>query len=166
MATRPCCSARICPKDLPEGELHPIRLRLVSALLFLGLLYGRSGSGGAIATNSTLVIPFSRADRRRKIARVQIPDHCGNGHRLTVGNVRIDQRELRNQSGAVLREVEAGRTIVVTRNGTPVGELRPIRRHRFVPRATIVDAAARAPRIDADRFRADLDAVINPHING
>ena len=47
----------------------------------------------------------------------------------------------------------------VTCNGTPVGELRPIRRHRFVPRATIVDAAARAPRIDADRFRADLDAV-------
>jgi len=78
----------------------------------------------------------------------------------------ITQRELRNQSGAVLREVEAGRTIVVTRNGTPVGELRPIGRHRFVPRATIVDAAARAPRIDADRFRADLDAVINPHING
>ena len=32
---------------------------------------------GAIATNSTLVIPFSRGDRRGKIARVQIPDHCG-----------------------------------------------------------------------------------------
>ncbi|PYY19542.1 MAG: prevent-host-death protein, partial [Acidobacteria bacterium] len=32
----------------------------------------------------------------------------------------ITQRELRNQSAAVLREVEAGRTIVVTRNGTPV----------------------------------------------
>ena len=77
----------------------------------------------------------------------------------------ITQRELRNQSAAVLREVEAGRTIVVTRNGTPVGELRPIRRHRFVARAAIADAAARAPRIDADRFRTDLDAVINPHID-
>ena len=53
------------------------------------------GSGAAIATNSTLVIPFSRADRRRKIARVQVPDHCDNGHWLTVGNVRIDQRERR-----------------------------------------------------------------------
>ena len=51
------------------------------------------GCGGATATKkSTLVIAFSRADRRRKIVRVQIPDHCGNGHRLTVGNVRIDQR--------------------------------------------------------------------------
>src|SRR5208283_1159771 len=36
----------------------------------------------------------------------------------------ITQRELRNQSAAVLREVEAGRTIIVIRNGTPVGELR------------------------------------------
>jgi prevent-host-death family protein len=42
-------------------------------------------------------------------------------------NRKITQRELRNQSAAVLREVEAGRTIVVTRNGTPVAELRPIR---------------------------------------
>lgn len=80
-------------------------------------------------------------------------------------NRTITQRELRNQSAAVLREVQAGRTIVVTRNGTPVGELRPIRRHLFVPRAAIADAANRAPRIDAARFRADLDAVINPHID-
>jgi prevent-host-death family protein len=43
----------------------------------------------------------------------------------------ITQRELRNDSGAVLREVEAGRTIIVSRNGTPVGELRPIRRRRL-----------------------------------
>jgi prevent-host-death family protein len=77
----------------------------------------------------------------------------------------ITQRELRNHSAAVLREVEAGRTLVVTRNGTPVGELRPVRRRRFVPRAMISDSAPRAPRIDAERFRADLDAVINPHTN-
>jgi prevent-host-death family protein len=43
------------------------------------------------------------------------------------------QRELRNQSAAVLREVEAGQTIIVSRNGMPVGELRPIRRRHFVP---------------------------------
>ncbi len=76
----------------------------------------------------------------------------------------ISQRELRNDSGAVLREVEAGRTVVVTRNGTPIGEIRPIRRRRFVPRATIAEAASRAPRIELERFRADLDAVIQPHI--
>lgn len=75
----------------------------------------------------------------------------------------ITQRELRNDSGAVLREVEAGRTIIVSRNGTPVGELRPIRRRRFVPRATIADASAHAARIDGGQFRADLDAVVAPH---
>ncbi len=75
----------------------------------------------------------------------------------------ITQRELRNDSAAVLREVEAGRTLIVSRNGTPIGELRPIKRRRFVPRAAIAEAAARAARIDATRFRADLDAVIDPH---
>jgi prevent-host-death family protein len=78
----------------------------------------------------------------------------------------ITQRELRNDSGAILREVEAGRTVIVSRNGTPVGELRPIRRGRFVPRAAIADAAARAARVDARRFRADLDAIVDPHSDG
>jgi len=78
----------------------------------------------------------------------------------------ITQRELRNQSAAVLREVEAGRTLVVTRNGTPVAELRPIRPRRFAPRSILADAAARAPRIDAGRFRADLDAVVDQGIDG
>ena len=77
----------------------------------------------------------------------------------------INQRELRNQSAAVLREVEAGETVVVTRNGTPVAELRPIRQRRFVPRATLTEGAAHAPRIDAVRFRADLDAVIDQRLD-
>ena len=81
-------------------------------------------------------------------------------------NRMITQRELRNQSAAVLREVEAGRTVVVTRNGTPVAELRPIQPRQSVPRAALADAAIRAPRIDADRFRADLDAVIGQHVDG
>lgn len=39
---------------------------------------------------------------------------------------KISQRQLRNDSGAVLRAVEAGETFVVTSNGRPVAELRPI----------------------------------------
>lgn len=77
----------------------------------------------------------------------------------------INQRELRNQSAAVLRDVEAGETIVVTRNGTPVAELRPIRARRFVPRATLMQASAQAPRIDAAQFRVDLDAVIDQRLD-
>ena len=78
----------------------------------------------------------------------------------------INQRELRNASAKVLREVQAGQTVIVTRNGVPVAEMRPIRLHRFVPRAAIAEAAARAPRIDVRRFRADLDAVVNQSVDG
>lgn len=81
-------------------------------------------------------------------------------------NRTITQRELRNDSGAVLREVQAGQTVVVTRNGVPVAELRPIPPRRFVPRAVIAGAARRAPRIDAGRLRADLDAVVDPSVDG
>ena len=37
---------------------------------------------------------------------------------------------------------------------------------RFVSRAVINDAVRSAPRIDAHRFRADLDAMIDTHIDG
>lgn len=88
-------------------------------------------------------------------------DKCYDG---TMNRV-ITQRELRNQSAAVLREVEAGRTFVLTRNGTPVAELRPIWPRQFVPRASIADAGARAPRVNARQFRADLDSVIDQSID-
>jgi prevent-host-death family protein len=74
----------------------------------------------------------------------------------------ITQRELRNDSAAILREVQAGNTLIVTRNGTPVAELRPIGPRRFVPRTTVAEVAQRAPRIDAKRFRRDLDRTVDP----
>jgi prevent-host-death family protein len=77
----------------------------------------------------------------------------------------ITQRELRNDSGAVLREVQAGQTIIVTRNGVPIAELRPIQPRRFAPRAAIADAARHAPRIDAGRLRADLDRVVDQSVD-
>jgi prevent-host-death family protein len=78
----------------------------------------------------------------------------------------ITQRELRNDSARVLREVQAGQTIVVTRNGTPVAELRPIPPRRFVPRAVIAEAGRHAPRVDLARLRNDLDAVVDPSVDG
>lgn len=78
----------------------------------------------------------------------------------------ITQRELRNASAAVLREVQAGQTLIVSRNGVPVAELRPVPPRRFVPRAVIADAARRAPRVDARRLRADLDAIADQSIDG
>jgi prevent-host-death family protein len=76
----------------------------------------------------------------------------------------ITQRELRNDSAAVLREVQAGRTLVVTRNGTPIAELRPVPPRRFVPRQVIAETARRAPRIDAEQFRRDLDRFVEPFV--
>jgi prevent-host-death family protein len=77
----------------------------------------------------------------------------------------ITQRELRNDSGAVLRAVQAGETVTVTRNGTPVAELRPVGRARMVPREVIAAGRDAAPSIDADRFRADLDALVDPSLD-
>ena len=78
----------------------------------------------------------------------------------------ISQRELRNDSGAILREVQSGRTLVVTRNGVPVAELRAVPQRRFVPRPVIAGAALHAPRVDADALRADLDAVVDQSVDG
>jgi prevent-host-death family protein len=78
----------------------------------------------------------------------------------------VTQRELRNDSGAVLREVQAGQTVIISRNGVPIAELRPIPPRRYVPRAAIADAARRAPRVDAGQLRADLDAVIDQSVDG
>lgn len=38
----------------------------------------------------------------------------------------ISQRELRNESGRVLREVEAGQEFVVTRRGVPTARIVPL----------------------------------------
>lgn len=78
----------------------------------------------------------------------------------------ISQRELRNDTATVIRQVQAGRTLVLTRNGTPVAEIRPLPPRRFVSREVIADAGARAPRVDADQYRRDLDSVVDQDIFG
>lgn len=57
-----------------------------------------------------------------------------------------------------MRALDEGDSFVVTRNGVPVGELVPLRRHRFVSSAAVVALFRDAPAVDAARFRADLDA--------
>ena len=76
----------------------------------------------------------------------------------------IAQRELRNDNAKVIDAVVGGETFLVTRNGEPVAELRPIqpRRRTFVPREEIGLLAAGGVRIDRHRFRADVDQWIDP----
>ena len=71
----------------------------------------------------------------------------------------ITQREFRNQSGEIMRDLDDGETFIVTRNGVPVAELTPLRRHRFVPAETAAAIFRSAPAIDYRQFRADLDAL-------
>jgi prevent-host-death family protein len=75
----------------------------------------------------------------------------------------IAQRELRNDNAKVIDAVTAGETFVVTRNGEPVAELRPIRaaRRTFISRDEVAALAPAGVRIDHHRFRADLDRVID-----
>jgi antitoxin (DNA-binding transcriptional repressor) of toxin-antitoxin stability system len=74
---------------------------------------------------------------------------------------RITQRELRNDSGRIMRALDQGKTFVVTRNGVPVGELIPLRQRVFVPTEAVLAAFAGAPRIESRRFRKNVDAVID-----
>ncbi|MCC5951235.1 MAG: hypothetical protein JJU45_03985 [Acidimicrobiia bacterium] len=74
----------------------------------------------------------------------------------------ITQRELRNSSGEIMRRLDAGETFIVTRAGQPVGQLSPLRRQRFVAAEAVADLFHRAPAIDPERLRSDLDAVAAP----
>lgn len=58
-----------------------------------------------------------------------------------------------------MRALDRGDSFVVTRRGVPVGELTPLGRRRTVSVTALLDALAGAPAIDAERLRADLDAL-------
>ena len=75
----------------------------------------------------------------------------------------IAQRKLRNENSKVIDAVVAGETFVVTRSGVPMAKLRPIvtTRRTFVPTAQHGALVTAGPRIDRDRFKADLDRVVD-----
>ena len=76
----------------------------------------------------------------------------------------ISQRELRSDSGRIMRALSEGRTFVVTSNGRPVGELRPLRRRRFVGAAAAIGVFRHAPHLDWQRIREDLDPVVDQDV--
>ncbi|HEX4668903.1 MAG TPA: type II toxin-antitoxin system prevent-host-death family antitoxin [Solirubrobacterales bacterium] len=73
----------------------------------------------------------------------------------------ISQRELRNQSGEIMRELDRGEEFIVTSNGRPVGELRPIRPRQFVPTGVLQAALRGVGPLDHREFRADVDAILD-----
>ncbi len=76
----------------------------------------------------------------------------------------ITQRELRNDSGNIMRRLDQGESFVVTRNGVPVGELIPLRRRRFVAAETVLAVFHNAPPVDAAAFREDVDRHLSQDI--
>ena len=76
----------------------------------------------------------------------------------------IPQRELRNENAKVIDAVAGGETFIVTRNGEPVAELRPMHsgRRMFISREEVAELATASIRIDRSLFRADLDRAIDP----
>ena len=75
----------------------------------------------------------------------------------------ITQRELRNDSGEIMRALDRGEDFIVTRNGVPVGELRPARR-RFVARELLLEMFHGAPQVDDQRLREELDEVVDQDV--
>jgi antitoxin (DNA-binding transcriptional repressor) of toxin-antitoxin stability system len=58
--------------------------------------------------------------------------------------------------------VERGQSFIVTRDGHPIGELIPLRRHRqLVSRQEFMAMSRNVPAIDLGAFRADQDAALD-----
>ncbi len=60
-----------------------------------------------------------------------------------------------------MRGLDRGEEYVVTRNGVAVGALAPLQRRRFVAAEAALAAFTTAGPVDAERLRADLDAVLD-----
>ncbi|MFI7441406.1 type II toxin-antitoxin system Phd/YefM family antitoxin [Nonomuraea indica] len=71
----------------------------------------------------------------------------------------ITQREFRNDSAAVMNQVEAGETFHITRNGVEVAELRPLPRHRRLSAEELVAKHRQLPRVDYAAMRREADDV-------
>ena len=73
----------------------------------------------------------------------------------------IGQRQLRNDSGAVMRRVEQGESFVVTRNGRPIADLVPHAEARDDHRLTLAEvheAFRSLPPMNSAEWRAERDA--------
>jgi prevent-host-death family protein len=74
--------------------------------------------------------------------------------------VDVTIRDLRNRGGEVIDNLTSGERCVITRNGTPVAELRPLSSPG--PRLEAILAEWRKlPTVDPDRMRGEIDELID-----
>ncbi|HRP07177.1 MAG TPA: type II toxin-antitoxin system prevent-host-death family antitoxin [Gemmatimonadales bacterium] len=73
---------------------------------------------------------------------------------------RVTVRDLRNRGGQVLDQVARGTSVLVTRDGHPIAELRPVRT-RPLPAAELLARWRTVPAVDGDALRADIDSLLD-----
>lgn len=100
----------------------------------------------------------ARHGKPKKILRTLATDSSGSGP------IRIPVRDLRNDSAGVLRQVEAGRTFLITVAGREVAELGPVAsRSRFATKAAVEEIIREAP-LD-DQFISDVHTALGDRID-
>lgn len=75
----------------------------------------------------------------------------------------VSIRDLRNHGGEVIERVLRGESVTISKSGTPVAELVPIRA-RPLPAHVVIDRWKRLPAVDPEGLRADLDALLDPNV--
>ena len=69
-------------------------------------------------------------------------------------------RDLRNHGGEVVDRAAQGESVIITRGGKPVAELRSLARPGLTAAALLV-RWHRLPRLDPEELREDVDAVMD-----
>jgi antitoxin (DNA-binding transcriptional repressor) of toxin-antitoxin stability system len=68
-------------------------------------------------------------------------------------------RDLLDRGGEILDRVAAGEAMIVTRDGEPIAELRPLPR-RPLSASLLLQRWRRLPTVDPTLLRADIDSVL------
>jgi len=72
----------------------------------------------------------------------------------------VTVRDLRNHGGRVLDDVSRGASMLVTRDGSPVAELRPVPR-RGLTASELIARRRSLPDMDPAALRRDIDALLD-----
>jgi prevent-host-death family protein len=67
-------------------------------------------------------------------------------------------RDLRNHGDDVINRVMRGESLIVTRRGTPMAELRPLMRQELEA-TTLLKRWRHLPMLDGEKLRDDIDQI-------
>jgi prevent-host-death family protein len=100
----------------------------------------------------------ARHGKPRKVVRTVAPESSGSGP------IRIPVRDLRNDSAGILRQVEAGRTFLITVAGREVAELGPVPSRSYFGSKAALEAIIREAPLD-DQFMRDIHDAFDDRID-